>query len=349
MYDVAAYQALIDDPVRMDAYASALQHAVTAGSVVVDIGAGTGVMSLLACRFGARRVYAIEPDNVIHIARQNAAANNLADRIEFIQDLSTNVNLPLRADVVVSDLRGILPLFQKHIPSIVHAREHLLASGGVLIPGEDSLWMAVTEEPERTGHFSDRWDPGQYGLRLEGERRYLKNLMYKTRVGIDRLLTKPKCWAQLNYRNILSPNIEAEFDLPVLRDGLAYGIVAWFDTVLLDEIGFSNAPGEREAVYGRMLFPLAEPTEVRRGDTITVALRASLTGGDYTWQWETRVRTPNAPGSPRLIGQQSSFFAQPLPMQSLQKQSRRLPPHPQREGRSGSIRPRADARPPHTE
>ena len=141
MYSIAAYQEMVDDGARMDAYAAALGRAVRPGSVVVDIGAGTGILSLLACRFGAARVYAIEPDDAIHVARENAAANGLADRIEWIQDLSTNVRLPEKADVIVSDLRGVLPLFGKHIPAIVHARQNFLAESGRLIPEQDVLWL----------------------------------------------------------------------------------------------------------------------------------------------------------------------------------------------------------------
>ena len=78
------YGFMIADNARMDAYVEALRRAVGSDSVVVDIGAGTGVFSLLACQFGARRVYAIEPAVAIQVAREIAAANGYADRIEFI-------------------------------------------------------------------------------------------------------------------------------------------------------------------------------------------------------------------------------------------------------------------------
>ena len=74
-YTVADYGAMIVDPVRMDRYARALEQAVRPDAVVVDIGTGTGIFALLACRFGARRVYAIEPDDVIQVAREIAGAN----------------------------------------------------------------------------------------------------------------------------------------------------------------------------------------------------------------------------------------------------------------------------------
>ena len=102
---------MIADHLRMAAYADALRRSVTPESMVIDIGTGTGVMAILACQLGARRVCAIEPDDVIQLARKVAADNGFADRIEFIQALSTDVKLPELADVIVSDVRGVLPFF----------------------------------------------------------------------------------------------------------------------------------------------------------------------------------------------------------------------------------------------
>ena len=97
MYSVADYGIMIADRVRMEAYMQALRSAVRPGGVVVDIGTGTGIFALLACRFGARRVYAIEPNDAIQVAREIARANGYAERIEFLQMLSTRAVLPRRS------------------------------------------------------------------------------------------------------------------------------------------------------------------------------------------------------------------------------------------------------------
>src|ERR1044072_2325118 len=134
MYNVSAYCHMIADGPRVNAYVAALRHAIKPGSVVVDMGSGAGFFALVACQLGARRVFAIEPANIIQVGRDAAREHGVADRIACIQDISTKVTLPEQADVIVSDLRGILPWFQQHIPSIVDARSRFLAPGGTLIP-----------------------------------------------------------------------------------------------------------------------------------------------------------------------------------------------------------------------
>ena len=315
MYTIAGYQEMVDDAVRMNAYAAALQRAVQPGSVVVDIGAGTGILSLLACRFGAARVYAIEPDDAIHVARENAAVNGLAERIEWIQDLSTNVRLTEKADVVVSDLRGILPLLGKHIPSIVHARRNFLAEAGRLIPERDVLWMALVELRDED---SVVWAPGQFGVRLEAGRKYVANSMRKVRARPEQLVTAPASCGALDYRTIESAAFSGGIESAVTRDGCASGVVVWFDTQLLDDIGFSNAPDQPRAIYGSMYFPLAQVVEVSAGDRATLHLQAMPTDTDYIWQWDTEIRSATGP---KAELHQSSFFGQPISAARLRKRA----------------------------
>src|SRR6184192_294633 len=110
MYSLGAYGSMIADRVRVDAYKEALRKTVRKGSIVAEIGTGPGVFAVLACQLGAERVFAIEPAEIIQLAREVAAANGCAGRIEFFEGLSNRVTLPARADVILSDLRGILPL-----------------------------------------------------------------------------------------------------------------------------------------------------------------------------------------------------------------------------------------------
>lgn len=321
MYSLLGYEEMIQDKVRMDAYVAALKQVIRPNSVVLEIGAGTGVMSLLACRFGAKHVYSIEPDSAICVAREFAQANNLSDRITFFQNLSTQIELREKADVIVSDLRGVLPLFTTHIDSIIHAREQHLAPGGVLIPCKDTLWVALTDAP---GHKEDQgrqWDRRQLDLDLSAVNKYLANTWTKARVDSDRLLTQPVCWGTLDYRQIASPDVSGIANLTCERDGKARGLVAWFESQVLEDIGFSNAPnapGDPRAIYGMAYFPLLQVTDVCAGDTIDVSFKATLLEQNYFWQWATQIHRGNTDDL-RAEFEQSDFFAQPLSLESLQK------------------------------
>src|SRR6266550_4103776 len=74
MYSLRAYGSMIADRIRVDAYAEALRRTVRQESIVAEIGTGPGVFAVLACQLGAERVFAIEPAEIIQLAREVPAA-----------------------------------------------------------------------------------------------------------------------------------------------------------------------------------------------------------------------------------------------------------------------------------
>ena len=288
MYDIADYWRMMADHGRREAYAEALRRTVTAESTVLNIGTGTGVFALQAARYGARRVYAIEPSEIIAVARRLAAANGFADRIEFIQALSTDVTLPEPVDIIVSDLRGVLPLHEHHLPAIRDARR-FLAPGGSFIPERDEIRAALVQAPDLYEDLVAPWSGHGGGLDFEPARQFATGRWTKVRVRPEQLVTVPQTWATLDYPTIEEQNVRGDLRWPIDRDGEVHGICAWFVATLTVGVGFSTGPEEPERIYGSGFFPLQEPVSVARGDTVTVGLSATLIGGSYLWRWTTRV------------------------------------------------------------
>lgn len=320
MYSVAAYGEMTTDRVRMDGYSNALEKTIKPNCVVLDIGCGTGIMSLLACKLGAQRVYAIEPDDAIQVARAAAAANGFAGQIVFFQDLSQQVELPEKVDVIITDLHGVLPLHGQHIPSIIDARQRLLSPDGVLIPLRDTLRLAVVQAPDLYLKYVVPWDRDEHGFDLSVARRIVLNTWRKARITPDRLLTEPQSWATLDYLTISNADVQAEVSCTVTRAGTAHGLSVWFDTVLADGVGFSNGPDAPELIYGSGFFPWMKPVELAAGDIVTVKISADLVADDYIWRWDTRVRSL---GSTQVKAdfKQSTFFGVPLSLAQLHKRA----------------------------
>jgi protein arginine N-methyltransferase 1 len=319
VYSIMGYGEMIADSVRMDAYVRALRRVVKPGSVVLDIGTGTGIFALLACRFGARRVYAVEPSDAIHVAREIASANGCAGSIEFFQTISSEVSLPELADVIISDLRGVLPLHQHHLTSIADARRRLLVPGGVLIPARDTLWAACVEAPELYRDIESPWSDNTYGLDMQAGRRLVSNAWCKANLKSEQMLTEPEHWATLDYSTVENPDRVSEVMLRPMRAGTAHGLGVWFDATLAEGIQFSNAPGRPRLIYGEAFFPWLEPVALVPGDTVTVTLRANLVGDDYVWSWDTSVVGERDPRQLKAEFKQSTFFGQVVSPSKLRK------------------------------
>lgn len=319
MYSIHGHGEMVADRHRTGAYVEALRRSVKPGALVLDIGAGSGVFSLVACQLGARRVVAVEPDDVILVARAIAADCGYADRIEFLQALSTDVSLPERADVIVSDLRGVLPLFNGHLKSVADARRRLLAPGGTLIPRADSVWVALVEAPDLYRDHVGPWRDNDLGLDMGAALRFTTNRWGKARLKPEQLLVEPRCWARLDYTTLGETDGRGEVAWTVPQAGTAHGLCVWFDAELLEGVGYSNAPGATEQIYGQAFFPLTRPLALEAGDTVSVVLRANLVGEDYQWTWETRVGDPDTPGRPRSAFRQSTFLGTPRAMERLKK------------------------------
>jgi protein arginine N-methyltransferase 1 len=287
-YRVADYGTMIGDRVRAQAYAAALRQAVHEDSVVLDIGTGAGTFALFACQLGARRVVALEPDDVIELARELAVINGCQDRIEFIQDASTNVTLEERADVIVSDLRGALPLYRQHIPSIIDARERLLAAGGSLIPQRDRIWATILTDPLAYGRHLESWRAWP-GLDMNAARNYVANTVLFTQPNPDQFLADPQSWATLEYRTIDDPNLTGRLEWRISRAGIGHGVELWFDATLAEGITYSVMPWHPDSIHRGAFLPFPEPLTLAEGDTVSVNLQASLFGADYVWRWETRA------------------------------------------------------------
>ena len=332
MYSIYEFGQMMKDAIRMDAYQEAIRRVVRPDSIVLDIGTGTGIHALMAARAGARHVYAIEPADAILVAPEVARANGLADRITFIQDFSTNVTLPVKADVVVSDLHGRLPWYQRHIPTIVDARRRLVKDHGTLVPQQDVVFLAAVEAPDLYARATDPWRQQPFGFDLSYVASRTTQAFYSGRVGRDCFLTEASQVTALDYRSITDPDVSVSLELSPVRSGSLHGFIAWFDTEVIEDVRLTSAPFEPEISYGSVFFPIAEPVSIAPGHTIRLSWRGSLQGDDYVWAWNVDVE--DSAGVRRAKFHHTSLGLQLLSMDRLRK---RAPSYQPTLGSDGTI------------
>jgi type I protein arginine methyltransferase len=316
MYSLRSFGCMISDSARFDAYAKAISRCVRPGNIVAEIGCGPAVFALLACRAGAKRVYAIETEDSIEVARQLAVANGFADRIQFFQSDSRKTELPERVDVIVSDIRGVLPLFNGALASLQDARNRFLAPGGVMIPRRDVVKVAMTESEEIYSGLVAPWSTCVAGTELSIPRQLELNTAHGGRIKSEELMSQSQEFCTLDYMAKAGPGASAKLAFRANRNGTAHGLCVWFDTELYEDIGFSSGPESPVTIYGQLFLPWLEPVMMEEGQEILVTLQANLVGKEYMWRWETRFS--DADGN-KVHFQQSTFEGSQVSSRTLRR------------------------------
>jgi type I protein arginine methyltransferase len=306
MYNLRQFSAMLADRIRMDAYVAAIEKTVREGNTVVDLGCGPGVFALLACKSGARRVYAIDVNGIVEFGRHLAALNGLSDRIHFLHGDSRHMHLPERADVIISDVRGALPLFSGAVATLQDASRRLLCEHGRLIPLSDTLFCALVELPDAYSEIVAAWN-SRSSLNLSAAMALSLNDLHGLFLRAEQVISDAVPWHKLQYANReVTTTAASDFRLTTTRAAAGHGLGLWFETELVEGIGYSTDPRCGKTVYGHVFLPWLEPVSLHKGDTVTVDLRAHLVGNDYIWQWETTI--PACNGRPATHFRQSTFY-----------------------------------------
>jgi protein arginine N-methyltransferase 1 len=124
--DLFSHEWMLKDPVRVDTYRRAIRRVVQSGDVVAEIGTGGGILSCFACQADASSVYAVECREIGGLAEEIARTNGFADRLQIIIGLSTNTELPKKADVIIAEILGSWALDENILGYTINARDRWL-------------------------------------------------------------------------------------------------------------------------------------------------------------------------------------------------------------------------------
>ncbi len=276
------YYRMMSDDVRMQAFHIAIKRMIKPGDIVMDLGAGTGILGIWALQAGAAKVYAIEQTGAIDLAREIACVNGYADRIEFIQDNSMNVSLPRRADAIISETLGSFAVDENMIPYITDARERMLADGGVLIPDAIELFVAPVESKDiyEKIDFWRKFPDINFSSAFE---LFSRKMMVESILS-GQLLAEPLRLQSVNLNTWKEDSYAARGYFPIRRTGIIHGVAGWFTAILCDGVRIDTAPDQPETHWKQAFFPFHDPIRVVQGDVLdwSVEVTGASSGSDHT-------------------------------------------------------------------
>jgi SAM-dependent methyltransferase len=281
---VAGHRSMALDRVRNDAYLNAMRAVIHPDSIVLDVGAGTGIHGLLAARLGARRVYLVEPEDVIAVAEEIARTNGLQDRVVCIQGRIEDVTLPEQVDVIVSVLTGNFLLAEDLLGALFHARDVALKPEGVLIPDRAVMEIVPVAAPDLHHQEIEDWSRPQHGVDTSAARGYAANTVFFRSDGLRTAewLAEPQVCHTIDFREGSYQPVDVEVIHDIRTGGWCHGWVGWF-RMRLGDSWLSTSPKAPPLHWSHAFLPLDPPLQVREGERVTLALTRAPRG-DWTWR-----------------------------------------------------------------
>lgn len=271
---------MLADRSRNDAYNQAIVSAVKPGDVVLDIGAGSGLLSLMAARAGSTDVTAVEMvPELAEVAQKVVADNNFSDIIKVHQKRSTGLivgeDLPEKADIVVSEILDAGLLGEGVIPSLRHAWSNLLKRDAICIPKAADIYAVLIQSDEYKlvspvkeiqgfdlsafNHFRD-------------EKAYIvkQSSQVKTEQLSDVFPVMNINFYQLPKQTTEQQPNRYPLEISITKDGKLHGVMFWFTLHVDDQIHMSTGPNGELVHWGQAIFMFEEEKEVKTGDAIKI-------------------------------------------------------------------------------
>jgi SAM-dependent methyltransferase len=289
------HRGLMRDRVRTDVYRQAILARVKPGDVVLDFGAGSGILSMFAALAGAKMVYAVERTSIAQVAQALVQKNGLGDRVKFLQEDIESIDLLEPVDVIVSEWMGGYGVDENMLAPLLKARDRFLKPGGVMLPESVSAWMAPTWD-ERRDHELNYWrnSPYELDLSLISSLTAQEYFVGEQNISADTLLAEPQqLWDTDCYQcSVATANSDFHASLSFLinRPGKLVSLATWFRAEFGAGVCLTNAPDAPKTHWGQSVYPLEQTISVEPGTNLDVEFVNEPAGSGFCHnKWSVRV------------------------------------------------------------
>jgi len=275
---------MMNDIPRNNAYKKALEATIGRSTQVLEIGTGSGLLSMLAAKCGTKKeIVTCEMVPIVaRTAKEIITENGYSESIKVVAKSSKQIevghDLPFKADLIVSEILSNEFLAEGVLDSIEDARSRLLAPNGIFIPSQGSILLNLMGGDAFSKEF---FVQKMFGLDLSKFNNITSRKSYF--VGANSFHKKDKLV-------FLSDDVEAfkfdfnkstQFpretkilDISVKKSGVCSGIIQWIHLCLFNDITFENHPkqgGEYPSGWQPTLYLFEAPLNLKKGQVVRVS------------------------------------------------------------------------------
>lgn len=268
------HEEMLKDEVRTRSYMNAILNNshLFEGKTVMDVGCGTGVLSIFAAKAGAKKVYAVERSKIVDQARTIIEANGFSDIIEVKETKVEDMELPEKVDIIISEWMGYFLLYESMLDTVIFARDKWLKPDGLMLPDKCTLFFCAIEDAQYKAQKIDFWD-NVYGLNMSCIKNVALTEPLIDTVDPEQVMTSICATFQVDMATVTVDDLSfvVPFRLSATRNDYCHALVAYFDvqfTYGLKPVAFVTGPHVKPTHWKQTVLYLDRALPMKQDETI---------------------------------------------------------------------------------
>ena len=284
------HEFMLADSVRMDTYHKAIDRLISSQDQVVDLGTGTGILSLFAARKNPKRIYALDQSQtMIEYAKKVAAANDIHN-ITFVQGHSSSFHPAEPVDVILHEQMSDSLFQERMIENVLDLRDRVLKKGGRILPAKFEFFLEPVQL-QKDKRIPFMHEQVVHGISLspipeDPSPTYLHRYIDPSDVEFS--LCEPSPIYTCDLTTLTRDSIPTRFSVrkPVTRSGELGGVCSYFRAIFDDDIAFGTGPLDRPRTHWTMDLFRFPTRSYRQGDIFEMSVDVPRLSDHKTWRWE---------------------------------------------------------------
>jgi predicted RNA methylase len=272
----AIHEEMLKDEVRTKTYQAAiLQNPhLFKDKVVMDVGCGTGILSMFAVQAGAKHVYAVDCSSIIEQAKQIIAKNGFETSITLIRGKVEEIELPVpQVDIIISEWMGYCLLYESMLDTVLYARDKWLVPNGIIFPDKAVMYVCALEDAQVKNERIDFWD-NVYGFDMTAIKDVAIREPVVDVVDSRAIVTDAVPILKLDILTCTTDDLAftSPFALEAQRNDYIHGLVVYFEcafTQVHKPIGFTTAPFAKYTHWKQTVFYFHDPITVCKNEVLS--------------------------------------------------------------------------------
>ncbi|KAI4347016.1 hypothetical protein L6164_007867 [Bauhinia variegata] len=269
------HEEMLKDTIRTKTYQNVIYQNkfLFKNKVVLDVGAGTGILSLFCAKAGAEHVYAVECSHMADMAKEIVEANGYSNVITVLKGKIEEIELPVaKVDIIISEWMGYFLLFENMLDTVLHARDKWLVDGGTVLPDKASLYVTAIEDADYKEDKIEFWN-SVYGFDMSCIKKQAIMEPLVDTVDRNQIVTNCQLLKTMDISKMAPGDtfFTAPFKLVAERDDYIHALVAYFDvsfTQCHKLMGFSTGPRSRATHWKQTVLYLEDVLTICEGEAV---------------------------------------------------------------------------------